>query len=156
MKLVLAEKPSVAMSLSKVIGATKRGEYDSSAFMQEIKGMISGLIKNYEAVKGADVLMKQEVIGKCPACSSDVRESVKGWFCSDKGCRFALWKENRFLQKLGKQMTEDLAKKLVNKGKVRLTHCYSQKSGRYYDTTLCLETGADGAASFKLDFGGEK
>lgn len=53
-------------------------------------------------------------------------------------------------------MTEDLAGKLVNKGKVRLTHCYSQKSGRYYDTTLCLETGADGASSFKLDFGGEK
>ena len=142
MKLVLAEKPSVAMSLSKVIGATKRGEYDSSAFMQEIKGMISGLIKNYEAVKGADVLMKQErkVIGKCPACGSDVQESVKGWFCSDKGCRFALWKENRFLQKLGKQLTEELAGKLVNKGKARLTHCYSQKSGRYYDTTLCLET----------------
>ena len=152
------QSPSMTADWEEKLLKIEHDEYDSSAFMQEIKGMISGLIKNYEAVKGADVLMKSErkVIGKCPACGSDVQESVKGWFCSDKGCRFALWKENRFLQKLGKQMTEELAKNLVNKGKVRLTHCYSQKSGRYYDTTLCLETSADGAASFKLDFGGEK
>ena len=152
------QSPSMTADWEEKLLKIEHDEYDSSAFMQEIKGMISSLVKNYEAVKGADVLMKQErkVIGKCPACGSDVQESVKGWFCTDKGCRFALWKENRFLQKLGKQMTEELAKNLVNKGKVRLTHCYSQKSGRYYDTTLCLETSADGAASFKLDFGGEK
>ncbi len=152
------QSPSMTADWEEKLLKIEHGEYDSNAFMQEIKGMISGLVKNYEAVKGADVLMKQErkVIGKCPACGSDVQETAKGWFCSDKACRFALWKENRFLQKLGKQMTEDLAGKLVNKGKVRLTHCYSQKSGRYYDTTLCLETGADGASSFKLDFGGEK
>ena len=151
------QSPSMTADWEEKLLKIEHGEYDSNAFMQEIKGMISGLVKNYEAVKGADVLMRQErkIIGKCPACGSDVQESAKGWFCSDKSCRFALWKENRFFQKLGKQMTEDLAKKLLNKGKVRLTHCYSQKSGRYYDTTLCLETGEDGAASFKLEFGGK-
>ena len=152
------QSPSMTADWEEKLLKIEHGEYDSNAFMQEIKGMISGLVRNYEAVKGADVLMKQErkIIGKCPACGSDVQESAKGWFCSDKSCRFAFWKENRFFQKLGKQMTEDLAKKLLNKGKVRLTHCYSQKSGRYYDTTLCLKTGEDGAASFKLEFGGEK
>ena len=151
------QSPSMTADWEEKLLKIERGEYDSDAFMQEIKGMISGLVKNYEAVKGADVLMRQErkIIGKCPACGSDVQESAKGWFCSDKSCRFAFWKENRFFQKLGKQMTEDLAKKLLNKGKVRLTHCYSQKTGRYYDTTLCLETGEDGAASFKLEFGGK-
>ena len=151
------QSPSMTADWEEKLLKIEHGEYDSNAFMQEIKGMISGLVKNYEAVKGADVLMKPErkIIGICPACGSNVQESVKGWFCSDKSCRFALWKENRFFQKLGKQMTEDLAKKLLNKGKVRLTHCYSQKTGRYYDTTLCLETGEDGAASFKLEFGGK-
>ena len=151
------QSPSMTADWEEKLLKIEHGEYDSNAFMQEIKGMISGLVKNYEVVKGADVLMKQErkIIGKCPACGSDVQESAKGWFCSDKSCRFALWKENRFFQKLGKQMTEDLAKKLLNKGKVRLTHCYSQKTGRYYDTTLCLETSEDGAASFKLEFGGK-
>ena len=92
----------------------------------------------------------------CPACGSDVCETANGWFCRDKNCKFALWKENRFFQTLGKQMTEELAKQLVNQGKARLTHCYSKKSGRYYDTTVHVETGEDGAAAFKLEFGGKK
>ena len=79
---------------------------------------------------------ERKVIGSCPACGSDVCETAKGWFCRDKSCKFALWKENRFFQTLGKQMTEELAKQLVNQGKARLTHCYSKKSGRYYDTCL--------------------
>ena len=106
------------------------GEYDSDAFMGEISSMVSGLVKTYEAVKGADVLMQSErkIIGSCPACGSDVCETARGWFCRDKSCKFALWKENRFFQTLGKQMTEELAKQLVNQGKARLTHCYSKKS----------------------------
>ena len=136
----------------------EHGEYDSDAFMGEISSMVSGLVKTYEAVKGADVLMQPErkVIGSCPACGSDVCETAKGWFCRDKRCKFALWKENRFFQTLGKQMTEELAKQLVNQGKARLTHCYSRKSNRYYDTTVYVETGEDGAAAFKLEFGGKK
>ena len=152
------QSPSMTADWEEKLLKIEHGEYDSDAFMGEISSMVSGLVKTYEAVKGADVLMQPErkVIGSCPACGGDVCETAKGWFCRDKGCRFALWKENRFFQTLGKQMTEELAKQLVNQGKARLTHCYSKKSGRYYDTTVHVETGEDGAAAFKLEFGGKK
>lgn len=152
------QSPSMTADWEEKLLKMEHGEYDSDAFMGEISSMVSGLVKTYEAVKGADVLMQPErkVIGSCPACGSDVCETAKGWFCRDKGCKFALWKENRFFQTLGKQMTEELAKQLVNQGKARLIHCYSRKSGRYYDTTVHVETGEDGAAAFKLEFGGEK
>ena len=152
------QSPSMTADWEEKLLKIEHGEYDSDAFMEEISSMVSGLVKTYEAVKGADVLMQPErkVIGSCPACGSDVCETAKGWFCRDKNCKFALWKENRFFQTLGKQMTEELAKQLVNQGKARLTHCYSKKSGRYYDTTVHVETGEDGAAAFKLEFGGKK
>ena len=152
------QSPSMTADWEEKLLKIEHGEYDSNAFMGEISNMVSGLVKTYEAVKGADVLMQPErkVIGSCPACGSDVCETAKGWFCRDKSCKFALWKENRFFQTLGKQMTEELAKQLVNQGKARLTHCYSKKSGRYYDTTVHVETGEDGAAAFKLEFGGKK
>ena len=152
------QSPSMTADWEEKLLKIEHGEYDSDAFMGEISSMVSGLVKTYEAVKGADVLMQPErkVIGSCPACGGDVCETAKGWFCRDKGCRFALWKENRFFQTLGKQMTEELAKQLVNQGKARLTHCYSRKSNRYYDTTVHVETGEDGAAAFKLEFGGKK
>ena len=152
------QSPSMTADWEEKLLKIEHGEYDSDAFMGEISSMVSGLVKTYEAVKGADVLMQSErkVIGSCPACGSDVCETGKGWFCRDKSCKFALWKENRFFQTLGKQMTEELAKQLVNQGQARLTHCYSKKSGRYYDTTVHVETGEDGAAAFKLEFGGKK
>ena len=152
------QSPSMTADWEEKLLKIEHGEYDGDAFMGEISNMVSGLVKTYEAVKGADVLMQPErkVIGSCPACGSDVCETAKGWFCKDKSCKFALWKENRFFQTLGKQMTEELAKQLVNQGKARLTHCYSRKSGRYYDTTVHVETGEDGAAAFKLEFGGKK
>ena len=152
------QSPSMTADWEEKLLKIEHGEYDSDAFMGEINSMVSGLVKTYEAVKGADVLMQPErkVIGSCPACGSDVCETAKGWFCRDKSCKFALWKENRFFQTLGKQMTEELAKQLVNQGKARLTHCYSRKSNRYYDTTVYVETGEDGAAAFKLEFGGKK
>lgn len=152
------QSPSMTADWEEKLLKIELGEYDSDAFIGEISSMVSGLVKTYEAVKGADVLMQPErkVIGSCPACGSDVCETAKGWFCRDKSCKFALWKENRFFQTLGKQMTEELAKQLVNQGKTRLTHCYSKKSGRYYDTTVHVETGEDGAAAFKLEFGGKK
>lgn len=152
------QSPSMTADWEEKLLKIEHGEYDSDVFMGEISSMVSGLVKTYEAVKGADVLMQPErkVIGSCPACGSDVCETAKGWFCRDKSCKFALWKENRFFQTLGKQMTEELAKQLVNRGKARLTHCYSRKSNRYYDTTVHVETGEDGAAAFKLEFGGKK
>ena len=152
------QSPSMTADWEEKLLKIEHGEYDSDAFMGEISSMVSGLVKTYEAVKGADVLMQPErkVIGSCPACGSDVCETAKGWFCRDKSCKFALWKENRFFQTLGKQMTEELAKQLVNRGKARLTHCYSRKSNRYYDTTVHVETGEDGVAAFKLEFGGKK
>ena len=152
------QSPSMTADWEEKLLKIEHGEYDSDAFMGEISSMVSGLVKTYEAVKGANVLMQPEckVIGSCPACGSDVCETANGWFCRDKSCKFALWKENRFFQTLGKQMTEELAKQLVNRGKARLTHCYSRKSNRYYDTTVHVETGEDGAAAFKLEFGGKK
>ena len=152
------QSPSMTADWEEKLLKIEHGEYDSDAFMGEISNMVSGLVKTYEAVKGADVLMQPErkTIGSCPACGSDVCETTKGWFCRDKSCKFALWKENRFFQTLGKQMTEELARQLLNQGKARLTHCYSKKSGRYYDTTVHVETGEDGAAAFKLEFGGKK
>lgn len=152
------QSPSMTADWEEKLLKIEHGEYDSDAFMGEISSMVSGLVKTYEAVKGTDVLMQPErkVIGSCPACGSDVCETAKGWFCRNKSCKFALWKENRFFQTLGKQMTEELAKQLVNQGKARLTHCYSRKSNRYYDTTVYVETGEDGAAAFKLEFGGKR
>ena len=68
--------------------------------MDEIKDVIAGLIQNYEVIRDSEVLLSKEAnaIGKCPLCGSAVEEKAKGYFCSNRGCKFALWKNSRYFE----------------------------------------------------------
>lgn len=137
----------------------ERGKYSGDAFMGEIEAMISDLVKNYQIVPDAEILMpkqKSQEIGKCPVCGNDVTERAKGWFCVNRSCPFALWKQNRYFDSIGKKLTASVAKKLLVNGKVRMKGCKSAKTGKTFDAVLILETDADGKARFRLDFEGGK
>lgn len=137
----------------------ERGEYSADAFMGEIETMISDLVKNYQIVPDAEILMpkqKSQGIGKCPVCGNGVIEGAKGWFCVNRSCQFALWKQNRYFDSIGKKLTASVAEKLLSNGKVRMKGCKSAKTGKTFDAVLILETDADGKARFRLDFGGGK
>ena len=85
----------------------ERGKYSGDAFMGEIEAMISDLVKNYQIVPDAEILMqkqKSQGIGKCPVCGNDVIEGAKGWFCVNRFCPFALWKQNRYFDSIGKKL----------------------------------------------------
>jgi len=116
--------------------------------------MLRELIQTYEIVKDAEVLMHPvyEPVGKCPACGNDVVEKQKGFFCSNRQCRFALWKDNRFMDSLGKKMTKQIAESLLRDGKASLKKCRSAKTGKNYDTTLVLSIKESGQAEFSLRF----
>ena len=131
----------------------ERGDYESRDFMREITEMISGLVQNYEAVKGAETLMSDHKrVGACPCCQADVLEKQKGWFCSNKECRFVLWKDNAFFKSIGKHLSSGMVEKLLSGGRIRLKDCKSQKSGKNYNATLLLSTEENGRANFHLEF----
>jgi len=131
----------------------ERGDYEAEDFMREITEMISGLVQNYEAVKGAETLMSDHKrVGACPCCQADVLEKQKGWFCSNKECRFVLWKDNAFFKSIGKHLSSGMVEKLLVDGRIRLKDCKSQKTGKNYNAILLLSTEADGKARFSLEF----
>ena len=148
------QSPSMTADWEEKLLRIEKGEYSSESFMEEITGMIDSLVKTYEVVKDADVLLPcRSVIGRCPHCGREVVERRKGWFCDSRDCHFALWKENAFFDSIGKKLTKGTAEKLLSSGKIRLTGCKSKRTGKTYDTTLLLETEADGRAKFRMDFG---
>ena len=131
----------------------ERGEMEPNEFMTEINTMITALVKNTEAMKGANVLMKNKIVGICPNCGANVIECEKGWFCDNKPCRFVLWKDNAFFKRLGKRLDSHVADKLLRDGRVRLKDCRSAK-GKTYNATVLLSTEADGRSKFSLEFEG--
>ena len=131
----------------------ERGEMKPNEFMTEINTMITALVENTEAAKGADVLMKNKMIGVCPNCGANVVEREKGYFCENRECRFVLWKDNAFFKRLGKRMDTHVADKLLRDGRIRLKDCKSAK-GKVYNATVLLSTEADGRSKFSLEFEG--
>lgn len=97
-------------------------------------------------------MSENKVIGKCPHCGAEVIERGKGWFCSNRECRFALWKDNAYFSRLGKHMTGQLAEKLVRDDRAKLKDCKSQKTGKTYNATVLMTTEADGRPQFSLEF----
>ena len=74
------QSPEMTADWETKLLCVERGEMESETFMTEIKDMISSLVNTTEAVKGANVLMKNKVIGVCPNCGKSVVEREKGWF----------------------------------------------------------------------------
>ena len=148
------QSPSMTADWEEKLLLIEKGEYASEDFMDEIKDVIAGLIQNYEAIRDSEVLMSKEsnAVGKCPVCGSSVEEKAKAFFCSNRSCKFALWKNNRYFESIGKSMTSTTAQKLLGSGKIKLKGCKSAKIGNTFDATVYMEVFEDGKTRFNMEF----
>ena len=148
------QSPSMTAEWEEKLLLMERGGYEPRQFMGEIAAMVSDLVRDSKRVDGAETFLPQKgaVIGSCPACGAEVLDRPKGYFCSNKECRFALWKNNRYFDSIGKKLTSAIAGKLITAGRVKLKGCKSAKTGKSFDATLVLSTGEGGQAQFSMEF----
>lgn len=130
------------------------GQLAPDRFMDGIAAMLSELIQTYRPIPGAEVLFPtgRDAVGKCPRCGADVSETPKGFFCENRSCTFALWKNSKFFSAKKKALTKSLAAELLKSGRAPLKGCWSEKTGKTYDAVVVLED--DGQrVGYKLVFG---
>ena len=131
----------------------ERGELSPEDFMESIAAMLRELIQTYQPIPGAAVLFPSEfeIVGKCPRCGRNVVEKKQGFFCEDRSCGFALWKNSKFFSAKRKQLTKTVAEVLLKDGRVQLSGCYSERSGKTYDAVAVMND--DGQqVNFSLEF----
>ena len=135
------QSPLLTAEWEQRLKQVERGELAPKDFMDGIEALLRELVKTYKPIPGAEVLfpLDQEVIGKCPRCGKRVTESPKGFFCENRSCGFALWKNSMFFSAKKKQLTKSVAAALLKNGQVKLTGCWSEKTGKTYDATVILK-----------------
>ncbi|WP_313527650.1 type IA DNA topoisomerase [Anaerotignum sp.] len=148
------QSPLMTAEWEEKLKLVERGELSADAFLSEIVGMTTALVKTYEMIKGADTLFPsdRESVGKCPRCGGAVTENKKGFCCSDKACGFAIWKENRFFTAKKKTVTKAIVAELLKNGKVPLKGCYSEKTGKTYDCVVILDDTGGQFVNFTMEF----
>ena len=139
------------------LGEIERGELAPEDFMAEITAMLQELVGTYQVIKGSEYLFTppREVVGRCPRCGGEIAEMQKGFFCQDKSCKFAIWKNNNWWAAKRKQPTKAIVAALLKDGRAHVTGLYSEKSGKTYDATVVLEDTGQ-YVNFKLDFDRQK
>lgn len=148
------QSPSMTADWEEKLLLVEKSEYAGENFMDEIKDWIADLIQNYEVIRDSEVLLSKDanIIGKCPVCGGAVEEKARAFFCSNRSCKFALWKNNRYFESIGKSMTSATAQKLLDSGKVKLKGCKSAKTGKIFDATVYMEVSEDGSTKFNMEF----
>ncbi|MGM9927741.1 MAG: DNA topoisomerase [Bacillus sp. (in: firmicutes)] len=97
---------------------------------------------------------KTEFLGKCPLCSSAVIEGKKGFGCSNwqNGCKFVIWKNDKYLAALKKKPTKTMVKSLLKNGQVTVKGLTSKK-GNKFDAIMKYEKNTDNEYfSWKMEF----
>ena len=132
----------------------EKGEITDTQFMGEITSLVSKILEVCREIPEEERRRFQtarEVIGKCPVCGCDVFEGKQNFYCSNRQCDFALWKENRFLGSMGKNLDKKMARELLDKACTHVKGLYSKKKDMKFDADLLL-TLEDGKPRFHLEF----
>ncbi|MGF9991127.1 DNA topoisomerase [Bacillus mycoides] len=97
---------------------------------------------------------QMEVLGKCPVCSGSIVEGQKGFGCSDwkNGCKFVIWKNDKFLATMKKKPTKTMVKKLLKDGET-LVKGLTSKKGNKFDAIMRYEKNPENEFfSWKMSF----
>lgn len=132
----------------------EKGQITDTQFMGEITSLVRKILEVCREIPAEERRRFQtarEVIGKCPVCGCDVFEGKQNFYCSNRQCDFALWKENRFLGSMEKNLDKKMARELLDKACTHVKGLYSKKKDMKFDADLLL-TLEDGKPRFHLEF----
>ena len=132
----------------------EKGQITDAQFMGEITSLVGKILEVCRDIPEEErkrFQTEKEVIGKCPVCGLDIFEGKQNFYCSNRQCDFALWKENRFLGSMEKNLDKKMAKELLAKACTHVKGLYSRKKDMKFDADLLL-TLEDGKPRFHLEF----
>lgn len=113
------KKPDLTAKWWVIQEDIKEGNADVKTLVDSVlEAFVPHLKKDYSNLRVSgevEVDDDRQAVGICPLCGNKIVENSKGFGCVNyrNGCKFALWKEDRFFQSIGKEVTLPMAEKLL-------------------------------------------
>ena len=132
----------------------EQGKMAPGQFMTGIEKLLSMMLNHCDSIPEEETrrFQKKESVGTCPVCGGLVYEGKKNFYCGNRECNFCLWKENKYLQSMEKDMDARMTAKLLKNGSVHVKDLYSRKKDLYFEADLHMETDENGRVTFSLSF----
>ena len=131
----------------------ERGEIKPHDFMQGIHGLLDRMLADLRQIPtvAAAPYHNKVSVGSCPVCGNPVHESKLSFCCADRSCKFALWKESRYLANMRKTLDKKMAVDLLKKGRTHVKDFYSVKKDKTFAADLVMRV-EEGRAQYSLEF----
>ena len=132
----------------------EQGKMAPGQFMTGIEKLLSMMLNHCDSIPEEETrrFQKKESVGTCPVCGGLVYEGKKNFYCGNRACNFCLWKENKYLQSMEKDMDARMAAELLKNGSVHVKDLYSRKKDLYFEADLHMEADENGRVTFSLSF----
>lgn len=125
--------------LEKTLSDIEKGKYKKEDFLDLIYDFTR---QSVEKIKNDDSLLHKfkveipegkEIIGKCPICGNPVIEGEKGFGCTNwkNGCKYTIWKDDKYIASFGKTVSKEMVKLLLQNGKVGFRNLKSKKGNTF-------------------------
>ncbi|SHK28227.1 DNA topoisomerase [Paramaledivibacter caminithermalis] len=150
--------------LEKALSDIEKGKLNKEEFLKHIFSFTIDGVKKIlndknnviaDTLNSVNTIKKDmDILGKCPECGHDVIEGKKGFGCSNwtNGCKFVVWKNDRYLASMKKKVTKTMVKKLLSNKKVKIKGLTSKK-GNKFDAILYYEKNQENNYySWKMEF----
>lgn len=146
--------------LEKTLSDIERGKVKKKDFLNLIKNFT---IEGVKAIKNDDSMAKYfkveapegvEVLGKCPNCGNPVIEGERGFGCVNwkNGCKYTIWKNDKYITSFGKQVTPQMVKLLLANGKVGFRNLKSKKGNNFAAYFIYEKDEEKGYFTWRMEF----
>ncbi|MCB6993132.1 type IA DNA topoisomerase [bacterium 210820-DFI.6.37] len=144
--------------LEKTLSDIEKNKFKKEDFLDMIKDFTADSV---EAIKEDKLFASRvalpesvEIIGTCPECGNPVIESEKAFGCSNwkNGCGFTIWKNDKFIQSLGKKVSPEMVRLLLQNGKVGFHGLKSKRGNKFSAYLHYIKDEEKGYYSWKVEF----
>ena len=146
--------------LEKTLSDIEKGKFAKSDFINLI---VDFTIKSVELIKkdeGALSRFKVEIpediesVGPCPVCGNPVVESEKSFGCINwkNGCKFTIWKDDKYIASFGKKISKEMVELLLKNGKVGFRNLKSKKGNTFSAYFKYEKNEENGYFNWKMEF----
>ena len=123
---------------SKLDGV-QRGTNQRDAYMSEIRSRVQELVDKIRDHDRSELYSKNEPVGPCPVCQSNVGETILSYICEtnegrDKGCSFVMWKDAS-----GRWFDRKTASRLLEEKSIEDLHGFFSRNGDGYEVSVNID-----------------
>ena len=150
----MLKSPQLTAEWESRLTEIAKGNADPDEFMGGIAELTRELVKQYSHITedGKKLFApEKEAIGTCPRCGSPVYEGKKNFYCSNRACRFVMWKNDRFFASRKTVFSKKIAAALLKDGKAKVKGLYSERTGKTYDGTVLLCDTGDQYVNYRIE-----